>query len=1585
MPDLLDSLRSKYPQYADVPDRVLRVRIAAKYPQYAADLKPPESPPDDAELKAIAAWHQRTAAAQAQQQTAMPPAPPPGVQPATMMQAAVEGAGIGGALGGGLTGAARVAAEMAAGTKAQELAEPAIQRAIPGQGLASQVGRVAAEQVPFLAPGVAAEAVASRIGERAPAVEAPKAAPAEEPAVPETQATFVPPEKIPETQPPAAAPEPETTGLKVGSPIKFGEKGKVEGKVTALDDKSVTIALPSGRTWTLPRETVEAPRVAEEAPPKATKAPNVELGPPESMRELMGDVYKPNQLLQHTPILKNGKPVGELRTAYDPKSKALTVDWLQFHDEAAGGPGAVRDVLRQLKERYPDATKVEYERETGTFQGKPKPKTAEVPASAPTGRSVELFSATPGKKYAARYRLLPLDDLVTNHPDVQPRNRARAASTEQIAKIGKNLDAGEYLAGEQFLDRGAALVGPDLKVESGNGRVGGIRYARENVPDRYRQFQADQQARAQEFGLTAKDFEGVKDPVIVRERTTDVPDRKAFAEEANVSAGLGMSPAETAARDARAISPEVAMGLHVGETQTLEQALASSRNAGIVRDFLKDLPANERATLQTAEGTGLNPIGLQRIKAALLARAFPGEAGQRMVQAFTESTDSNVRNAESGIFGALPSIAKARELIASGVRPPMDISEDVAAAVGKLSQLRQQGMLIEDYLRQQQLGARELTPFQEQLLEFMGKARSPKPIREMLQQYSKAIADLPEPGQSALPGFQGVPPPTKEQLFARATQPVQADLLAPAAEPPFETMPKKMFQQLTKKLTEQRGAAGNIGNQAEDAAMANRIIGGGEPPVPPAPPTEEPPGGPRKAGNINLDRINSTEDVKTALEEVAARNEGFIGARRGVISLEETQKLADSLGMRTKDLLKRRKGTAFNAEQAVAARNLLVQSADDLVGLANKAVGGSEYDLVAFQRALTRHTAIQEQVAGMTAEAGRALSSFRILAEAGKPGEAVSSAQKAEAIKNLLGQSGGRPRIEEMARNIASFTRPEQVNIYARNVRKTGPIFWTYLNALVSNPVTWTVKTGSDVLTNLMSTADRLTAGALGKLHGDDKVYLREASQDLYGMVAGARDSLIAAAETARTGEEPFGGYLDVPPIKGPIGSLIGLPTRILKTITSFFQTMKYRQEVQALALRQGIREGMSKEALDRFVQNAVNNPPPAIHDAAAAAARYVTHTRPLGPTASLASRAIDMHPTLKFIVPFRRIGVNLGKWAMEHSLSAPILKEVRDDIRAGGARRDLAVARMLNGTGIMAWAAAEAAHGNIIGSEPTDPAQLALFRAQGKIPQSFKVGNQYVSFARIEPIASNLGVAADFVQLLGDAKPTDRYTMAGRLAASVAKNLTSKTYLSTLADAVKAMANPSGPEAARMMRREAGSLVPGIVAQAARSTDDFDRETQTAMQTIHSRIPIWRKTLPVLRDALGRPVKEEGTVGPSMLSPLWTRPVDTNGVLQELSRLKMGISAPQKSIGKNPMHPDDYTALTQRAGEFTQRMLSQIMQTTGYRRVPDQEKRDLIRKTETQAKQLARQELLMKSPRARAQWLQSIKPDSMPVQAPTR
>jgi hypothetical protein len=172
-------------------------------------------------------------------------------------------------------------------------------------------------------------------------------------------------------------------------------------------------------------------------------------------------------------------------------------------------------------------------------------------------------------------------------------------------------------------------------------------------------------------------------------------------------------------------------------------------------------------------------------------------------------------------------------------------------------------------------------------------------------------------------------------------------------------------------------------------------------PFPPVEAYEDwPAGGPDFAGNIRLEKLESPQDIARALA-VTEQRVGFDAATRGRVSQAETERLAGDLGMTADALLARRKGQALNAEEALAARQILAKSGNELVNLARRVQRMDEPgddDLAVFRQAWVRHAAIQEQVAGATAEAGRALAQFRMVAD--------SRARRAEPNARLLVHDG---------------------------------------------------------------------------------------------------------------------------------------------------------------------------------------------------------------------------------------------------------------------------------------------------------------------------------------------------------------------------------------------------------------------------------------------------------------------------------------------------------------------------------------------------------------------------------------------------
>ena len=432
----------------------------------------------------------------------------------------------------------------------------------------------------------------------------------------------------------------------------------------------------------------------------------------------------------------------------------------------------------------------------------PKPAVVSRPPKTPgeihgvAGNVTTATGADVSREYEFRYRVMELDDVIASHhvpsatappipnprypADLQPRERERIASGLQVERIARELAPDELLRDRNTLDRGPSIIGPDSVVESGNGRVMALNVARDRYPERWAAYQARLREIAPQYGIPVESLEGMRGPVLVRERITLVANRTEFARAANESPVLQSAPYESAVSDASRISDEAIGGLIVSESATLDQALVQVQNRGFVRGILDGVPVNERAALLDPAGD-LNTLGLARIRAALFAKVYPGDAGKRLGRSFFESLDPDLKNVERAVLDSLPAMARVESLIRAGARSPeMSLTEDLSKAVDVMTRLSQRGEKVGDYFAQRTMFARELTPTQESILSTLDEMRrSAKRMRLYIEGYADAVLRADQPSQAMMFGARHT---TKEEALGQALL-GQGTFFAPAPEP----------------------------------------------------------------------------------------------------------------------------------------------------------------------------------------------------------------------------------------------------------------------------------------------------------------------------------------------------------------------------------------------------------------------------------------------------------------------------------------------------------------------------------------------------------------------------------------------------------------------------------------------------------------------------------------------------------------------------------------------------------------------------------------------------------------------------------
>lgn len=749
-----------------------------------------------------------------------------------------------------------------------------------------------------------------------------------------------------------------------------------------------------------------------------------------------------------------------------------------------------------------------------------------------------------------------------------------------------------------------------------------------------------------------------------------------------------------------------------------------------------------------------------------------------------------------------------------------------------------------------------------------------------------------------------------------------------------------------------------------------------------------------RVGNLNLHNVENPEQVSRLVQAMAARVR-INPATREVVTNEETRLLARDLDTTPEKLLAWRRGQGLpNAEQIYAIRAMVHNGRQRLVDLARRTQGASDADVARFHNMIVAQARLEAQLAGITRETGRALQQYRMLAQAGD--------DTAQAIKAYLRGAGGRQTVEQMAEAVQRIAAdPAALGRFIREAprtRKRDMVNELWINSLLSGPKTHVVNFVSNMLTAAYTLPEQALTAGIGRLtRSSDRVVLREVGARAAGLIEGARDGLAAMRQAWRTGE-PLDGVSKVEArnyqaIRGRAGRIIRTPTRALTAADEFWKAVNRRAATNALAYRRAFHAGRTPEARQARYLELRNDPDRRIRDAANDEALYYTFQTPLQGLRGLQNTVNDV-PGLKFILPFLRTPANLLRFAAQRNVAtAWMFKDFRQAMREGGVRRDEALARVILGTGLSAWMVAEAAGGRISGSGPSDPREREALLNAGWQPHSVRIGDRWVSYQRFDPFSMLIGAAADFAELARFTTEEEGDRFASALGIAIARNITSKTWLSGLSDFFEALTDPER-HGERFIQRTASSfLVPAISAHAADAIDPHLRSTETpgaqggdlwdslmdeahgVLNAVRQRLPVVSHGLDVRLNVWGEPINRgsgRGAVTPGsaaydFLSPIVASRESDSPLLGELARLRARVSRPQRSITINRqrvrLSPEQYQAYVELSGQPARRYLEDYVRSDAWRSMTDTERREFISETMTDFRAQARDRLRERFP----------------------
>jgi hypothetical protein len=461
---------------------------------------------------------------------------------------------------------------------------------------------------------------------------------------------------------------------------------------------------------------------------------------------------------------------------------------------------------------------------------------------------------------------------------------------------------------------------------------------------------------------------------------------------------------------------------------------------------------------------------------------------------------------------------------------------------------------------------------------------------------------------------------------------------------------------------------------------------------------------------------------------------------------------------------------------------------------------------VEFQQALALEGALLKAARGRQADIARTLGIFSQARTA--------TAERGAMLESILNEAGGMESAFAIAnRYTALDSRSARAALaesgYTNTIGGWSRRFLdittnSWINGLLSSPITHAKNIAGNMFFGAYQIPERMVGAVIGRARnavfgGEEAIQFNEVYAQAAGWVQGIREGA-EIGWTAFKKNEATDPFTKIETVRGKpdafdidfgdsetgkavgnairyYGKLVEMPGRALMAEDEFFKAVTYRMELNALATRAGnqeydrlVRAGVSPDDAAQqartLVENTLLNPTDEIDAAAKAAARTTTFTRELEPKLQAVAKTLQ-NPLMKMFVPFVRTPTNIAIETMSRTpglnLASP---RFWADYNAGGIRRDMAMARVTLGGGIITAVGASALEGKVTGYGPFRREDKANLEGAGWQPFSFvfnksdvdqemidrfsgitqvSVGPDkvYISYAGLEPLGTLLSIGA--------------------------------------------------------------------------------------------------------------------------------------------------------------------------------------------------------------------------------------------------
>jgi len=515
-----------------------------------------------------------------------------------------------------------------------------------------------------------------------------------------------------------------------------------------------------------------------------------------------------------------------------------------------------------------------------------------------------------------------------------------------------------------------------------------------------------------------------------------------------------------------------------------------------------------------------------------------------------------------------------------------------------------------------------------------------------------------------------------------------------------------------------------------------------------------------------------------------------------------------------------------------------------------------------------------EQLRIVSAEAtrrGRELQALGITADP------ITNTTKGELVKKLIDAGIESDKIVKAAENV-DFNDLQQVTNFYRTFIKPTKMEWLdeyrYIN-LLSSPRTHIVNAFSNLIQGtVLNPATRLATGAVDAVYSalsgkQRQAYAREVLPYTKGFI-NAIPKAVSSFTDALRGKI----FIERPDIariatnSKLLKPFQGVP-RMLEASDVLFRTLIEEGEKQALAFRYakqgkeitpGLLSTIEKQAKDKAAYFVFRSPLDASNKSG--------QGKFLSAIDSLTSSVYQLRkvPGVKWFIPFVQTPMNILKQGIEYSpLGLATLP--------GAVNKTEQVAKSLVGSTVLLGAASLGLQGRLTWAAPTSTKEKNAFYNSGRQPYSVKIGDKWVAYSKIGPLAYPLSMAAALQWYLNENPKADTQSSSERMmnaVGGIAQFLTDQSYLQGIQSLLD-FTGGSLPGVQSTFSSTVGQLVPlsslqrwvSHVIDPVYRKPDTELNVTNLIQSIQKDIPFASFGVPKIKGASERQLPFVNAISP--------------------------------------------------------------------------------------------------------------------------